>query len=264
VNYYNEKNPDAAQWIRNLIDLGAVPRGIVDDRSIEDVHPSDLDGFVQCHFFAGIAGWSLALQLAGWPEDRPVWTGSCPCQPFSAAGEGLGFADERHLWPAFFHLIEQRKPSDVLGEQVAREDGLAWLDLVFADLGAAGYATGAANLCAAGVGAPHSRQRLYWVAHAANGRREGLQRSPRIEVPKDRAPQALDAWHGTGDPFEDWPKLLAGTCIRSLADGVPSTLEVRPALRAYGNAIVPQVAQAFIESVMETTWTSAQTATAPE
>lgn len=166
MNYYNEIDPHAAQWLRNLIDAGLIPAGDVDTRSIEDVTPNELRGYTQCHFFAGIGGWPLALHLAGWPDDRPVWTGSCPCQPFSQAGKGAGFADERHLWPAFFHLIEQCRPSVVFGEQVASKDGLAWLDLVQADLEGAGYACGAADLCAAGVGAPHIRQRLYWVAHA--------------------------------------------------------------------------------------------------
>ena len=88
MNYYNEFDPYAAQWLRNLIDAGHIPKGEVDSRSIKDVKASDLTGFVQCHFFAGLGGWSHALRLAGWPEDRPVWTGSCPCQPFSAAGAG--------------------------------------------------------------------------------------------------------------------------------------------------------------------------------
>ena len=107
MNYYNEFDPQAAQWLRNLITAGLIPAGDVDERSIEDVKPNDLRGYTQCHFFAGIGGWPLALDLAGWPRDRPVWTGSCPCQPFSAAGRGDGFADQRHLWPAWFHLIRE-------------------------------------------------------------------------------------------------------------------------------------------------------------
>ncbi|WP_146074525.1 DNA cytosine methyltransferase, partial [Pectobacterium brasiliense] len=159
--YYNEIEPYAAQWLRNLIAANLIAPGIVDERSIEDVTPSDLAGFTQCHFFAGIGVWSYALRRAGWPDDKPVWTGSCPCQPFSAAGKGDGFADERHLWPSFFHLIEQCKPPVVFGEQVASSDGLEWFDLVQADLENAGYAATAFDICAAGVGAPHIRQRLF-------------------------------------------------------------------------------------------------------
>lgn len=173
--YYNEFDPAAAAWLRELIKAGHIAPGVVDERSIEDVLPSDLRGFTQCHFFAGIGVWSYALRQAGWSDDRPVWTGSCPCQPFSAAGKGSGFDDERHLWPAFHHLIEQCRPAIVLGEQVASKDGLAWLDLVQTDLEGAGYACGAVDTCAAGFGAPHIRQRLYWVGYAIG---EGLEGYP--------------------------------------------------------------------------------------
>lgn len=191
--YYNEIDPNAAQWLRELIKMGAIAPGDVDERSIEDVFPDDLRTYSQCHFFAGVGGWSLALRLAGWPDDRPVWTGSAPCQPFSAAGKGGGIADERHLWPALFWLISQCRPETVFGEQVASKDGLGWWDIVSADLEGAGYACGANDLCAPGLAAvakipvdfvdeftgkpftvllrdvpssaPHLRQRLYWVAN---------------------------------------------------------------------------------------------------
>lgn len=172
--YYNEIDPYAAQWLRNLIARGLIAPGDVDERSIVDVHPDDLRGYEQCHFFAGIGGWSLALRLAGVPDARPVWTGSCPCQPFSAAGKQRGSDDERHLWPAFFRLIRERRPPIVFGEQVAGAAGLAWLDHVCADLEGAGYAAAAADLCAAGVGAPHIRQRLYWVADAEHSERRSI------------------------------------------------------------------------------------------
>lgn len=168
--YYNEFDSGAAAWLRELIRMGAIADGDVDERSIEDVYPSDLRGYTQCHFFAGIGGWSYALRLAGWPDDRPVWTGSCPCQPFSSAGKGSAFADERHLWPAFLHLIKERKPSVVLGEQVASKDAEPWLDLVQDDLEGLGYAVGAVPFPSASVGAPHIRDRLYWVADAAGSR----------------------------------------------------------------------------------------------
>lgn len=171
--YYNEIDPYAAQWLRNLINAGHIAPGIVDERSIEDVYPSDLRGFTQCHFFAGIGVWSHALRSAGWSDDRPVWTGSCPCQPFSAAGQGAGFADERHLWPAFQHLIKECKPAVVLGEQVASKDADPWIDLVCTDLEALGYAFGATPFPSASVGAPHIRDRLYWVGDSSGARLEG-------------------------------------------------------------------------------------------
>ena len=167
--YYNEIDPYAAQWLRNLITAGHIAPGFVDERSIEDVTPNELRGYTQCHFFAGIGVWSHALRQAGWPDDKPVWTGSCPCQPFSAAGKGGGFDDERHLWPAFHHLIEQCKPATVIGEQVASKDAESWLDLVQVDLEALDYAFGAVPFPSASVGAPHIRDRLYWVADRSIG-----------------------------------------------------------------------------------------------
>ncbi len=161
--YYNEIDPFAAAWLRKLIEAGHVADGEVDERDIRDVHPADLRGFAQVHMFAGIGGWSRALRLADWGDDRPVWTGSCPCQPFSQAGRGGGVADERHLWPHFHHLINECRPGRVYGEQVSSPDGLAWFDLVQADLEGSGYAAAALDICAASVGAPHIRQRLYWV-----------------------------------------------------------------------------------------------------
>ncbi|WP_445611717.1 DNA cytosine methyltransferase [Hafnia alvei] len=163
--YYNEIDPYAAQWLRNLIAAGHIAAGDVDERSIEDVTPDDLRNYTQCHFFAGIGVWSYALRRAGWSDDKPVWTGSCPCQPFSAAGQGGGFDDERHLWPHFHYLIEQCRPPIVFGEQVASKDGLCWFDLVQADLEGANYAVGFAVLPACGVGAPHKRERLFFGAY---------------------------------------------------------------------------------------------------
>lgn len=164
MNYYNEFDPYAAQWLRNLIKAGHIPVGDVDDRSITDVCARDLKGYTQCHFFAGIGGWSRALQLAEFPTDRQVWTGSCPCQPFSVAGKGKGTDDERHLWPVWFNLIKECQPSVIFGEQVAAAMGHGWIDGVFADLENEDYACAAAIIPACSVGAPHRRERLWFVA----------------------------------------------------------------------------------------------------
>jgi DNA (cytosine-5)-methyltransferase 1 len=166
MNYYNEFDPKAAAWLQQLISQNIIPNGHVDTRSITDVTANDLAEYTQCHFFAGIGGWSRALFLAGVPSTTPLWTGSCPCQPFSNAGKRRGTEDERHLWPTWKQLIAQCKPPIVFGEQVASADGRNWLASVRSDLETLDYAVGAADLCAAGIGAPHIRQRLWFVGMA--------------------------------------------------------------------------------------------------
>ena len=169
--YYNEWDAYAAQWLRNLISAGHLPAGEVDTRSIADVRPDDLAGFRQCHFFAGIGGWALAARLAGWPDDRELWTGSCPCQPFSVAGKCAGTDDERHLWPHQFRLLRACRPAVWMGEQVAAAVGKDWLDGVLADLEGIGYAGRAVVVPACAVDGPHRRDRLWIVADASG---EGL------------------------------------------------------------------------------------------
>ena len=117
--YYNEIDPQKAAWLRELIREKVIADGEVDERSIAEINPQKLAGFTQCHFFAGIGVWSYALRLAGWPDDRPCWTGSCPCGPFSSAGLQKGFLDERHLWPEWFRLVNACRPVIIFGEQVA-------------------------------------------------------------------------------------------------------------------------------------------------
>jgi len=177
TSYYNEFDPYAAQWLRNLIDAGLIAPGTVDTRSIVDVQPDDLAGYRQCHFFAGIGGWSLAARLAGWSDDRELWTGSAPCQPFSVAGQGKAQADDRHLWPHLARLVRARRPAVLMGEQVAAAVGKDWLDGVFADLEGIDYACGAAVVPACAVDAPHRRDRLWFVAHASGERRQQIARS---------------------------------------------------------------------------------------
>lgn len=164
--YYNEFKPEAAHMLRQLIKDGHIASGDVDERSITGVTADDIKGYSQCHFFAGIGGWSVALRLAGWPDDRPVWTGSCPCQPFSSAGKQKGKADERHLWPEWFRLISECRPATVFGEQVESAIAHGWLDDVYNDMEGQGYAVGSAVLPACAVGKPHQRKRLWFVGNA--------------------------------------------------------------------------------------------------
>lgn len=167
--YYNEFNPDAAAWLRELIKRKLIADGEVDERSIIDVQANDIRGFSQCHFFAGIGGWSYALRLAGITDDYPVWTASLPCQPFSAAGKQLGKEDERHLLPHFTELVKQCKPNRIFGEQVEGAIRHGWLDDLQTTMEAENYAVGHCVLGAHSVGAYHQRQRLYWVAQRELG-----------------------------------------------------------------------------------------------
>jgi DNA (cytosine-5)-methyltransferase 1 len=184
--YYNEIDRFACDWLSNLMDAGLITPGKIDDRSIHDVGPDDLDGFQRVHFFAGIGGWDYSLNLAGWSGS--VWTGSCPCQPFSLAGAQKGFDDTRHLWPEFKRLIAERRPATVFGEQVA--SATEWLRLVRSELEAMGYAVGAMPIEAAGAGANHLRDRFWFVAYSQGvGRRE---RWPEHEVRSWRVPAAND------------------------------------------------------------------------
>lgn len=230
--YYNEINPYAAQWLRNLMAAGHIPDGYVDNRSIEEVEPHDLFGFDRCHFFAGVGGWAHAARLAGWPDDRPLWTGSCPCQPWSVAGKQKGHDDERDLWPHYRRLVEACRPPVLAGEQVASPLGRGWLSGVRSDLEAMGYDFWAADLCAAGVGAPHIRQRLYWVGDAD---RERPQRhGGHLECPGERT-----TWARLQEP--DW-KEFAGS-VQLFPDGVSSRVGT---LRAAGNTVVPRLAAAVL------------------
>jgi DNA (cytosine-5)-methyltransferase 1 len=288
--YYNENDPFAAAWLRNLIAAGHIAAGDVDERSIVNVWPVDLLGYEQCHFFAGIGGWSYALRLAGVADDAGVWTGSCPCQPFSGAGKKKGFEDERHLWPEWFRLIRESRPPIIFGEQVDRAE--IWLDAVFADLEAQDYACGAAILPACGVGAPHRRNRIWFVANtergelwkqsgwsggargeetslvAINGAKRHLADTTGVGRGERRPgrPSGVDQGlcntesplantnsepaigaaitRGERDPWHTEP------AVGRVVDGLSYQL-AEPYLRAFGNAIVPQVAAEFIKAVME-------------
>lgn len=247
--YYNEIDPHAAQWLRNLIAGGHIAAGDVDERSITDVRSDDVRGYRQCHFFAGIGGWSLAMRLAGWPDERPAWTGSVPCQPYSVASVGHGGAqgprDERDLWPPFFGLLRELAPTTVFGEQVASSIQWGWWDRAALDLESAGYAAASAVLRADAYGADHERKRLYWLADAGRARWEGHQPLDGVSVAAP-APFAVN-----GDPLTRARRALDGDYSGLLpCDGLSVQLE-RLATKGYGNAIVPKVGGDFIRAFID-------------
>lgn len=257
---YNEIEPYACDWLENLIAAGHIAPGTVDRRSIKEIEPDDVRHARQFHAFAGIGVWSYALRLAGWPTDRPVWTGSCPCQPFSLAGKQIGKEDDRHLWPSWFRLVKECRPPFVFGEQVGSEPGLDWFGAVSADLEGEGYAVAGADLPAAGVGASHRRQRLWFFAMAdADGSRcRKPSRAEPVEaqlLPAERSGghlvRSLAFPPGPFD-FAGWSRdIIRGRSQPGILRGIDGPSARVGRLRAYGNAIVPQVAAAFIRSALE-------------
>lgn len=247
MNYYNEWDKPTALWLEELIRQGLIPKGDVDTRSITEVKAHEVKHYTQRHWFAGIGGWAFALKLAGWPENEPIDTGSCPCQPISSAGKGAGHTDERHLWPEFHGLIRELAPSTVIGEQVANEDGLEWIDGVSLDLEELGYDVASADLPAASGGLHHKRQRFFFFANSDRSGRKGfrLRAKPAGEA-RQGGPYSKMALLAH-DPFgrgPGWPAPL----VRVLDDGLPGDVEL---LRGYGNAICPEVGAAFIQAAEE-------------
>lgn len=331
THYYNEFHAGAADWLDELIRLGAIPAGFVDRRSVTDVRPSDLEGVTRADFFAGIGGWAEALRLAGQAETAGIWTGSPPCQPFSVAGKKLGFEDPRHLAPQFLDLVGKCRPRWLFGEQVSRALRLGWARFVQDELQKHGYITAFAVLPAGGVGSPHRRERVFFGAYDMvntnrDDDRRAIQRSRRTPPPARRAGKDVASWltlgtsnaHGMGDtgsagrerglqgrtdqewqtvpgyagrisPIDytdplrgfwsgsDWvlcrdggirpvesgvvplvdgfsPRVGSGSDQGAPSQGynIMNTAEAAAnRLRGYGNAIVPQVAAAFVRNFME-------------
>lgn len=284
--YYNENDPYAVAWLRELIARGLIAPGDVDDRSIKDVQPEDVRGYAQCHFFAGIAGWSYALRLAGWDDDRPIWTGSCPCQPFSVSGNQRGFDDPRDLWPDFFRIIRAERPPVIMGELTAKKAGRAWFDRTYADLENENYASRGVTIPSCAVNAPNERERLYWIAVAnadcprqfqckrivTNERRrisyqndcsmgdtDATRLAIRLGVTQDsctqfKAAQRTDDTPGFWDEYEwiachdgKWRRAKPGTPM--LVAGFSGRVSLWKGL---GNAINPQLAKEVIMAYMET------------
>lgn len=238
--------------------------------------------------FAGIGGFDLGLERAGmickwqveidlfcqgvlakrWPsvkrygdirgcgkqnlEAVDLICGGFPCQDISYAGKGAGIEKETRsgLWFEFNRIICDLRPRYVVVENV-----LALLrrgmGTILGGLASSGYDAEWQVVSACAFGAPHTRKRVFIVAYPAGNRREGNMRETILQTTHDLSLEALGTWHGSGNPFEDVEKLLGtpGTC--RLPDGVPSTLAVRPALRCYGNAVVPQVAEWIGSRIIE-------------
>lgn len=252
--YYNEINPGACEVLRELIKAGMIPAGDVDERDIREVTADDVRGYTQCHWFAGGGGWPLAFRISGWPDSRPVWSASCPCQPYSIVGEGAGYADERDLWPTFWNLAAAEKPPVVFGEQVPESIKHGWLDRVHDDMEAAGYEPWSVIIPACAVDKWHERERIFFVGDADSQGLEGHAGDGSAFIEGALADGYL-AEAGVCNPereacyVEGWDGLhrLLKPGIDLLVDGVPAGL-AKLCAESLGNAIVPRVAAEFIRA----------------
>lgn len=194
--YYNEIDGFCCGALKRNIERGWLPPGDIDTRDIREVQPEDLRGYGQVHLFAGIGGFGLAARLAGWPDERPLWTGGYPCQPFSVAGLQAGISDDRYLWPEVARLLEgaSERPPWCLFENVDGHTALG-LDRTLFDLETLEYAGRPFWIPACAVKAPHERMRVWIVAR-------DLADAERAER-RTGEPGGDDAhWHDAGRPQE--------------------------------------------------------------
>jgi DNA (cytosine-5)-methyltransferase 1 len=130
-----------------------------------------------------------------------IITGGFPCQPFSVAGKQKGTSDDRHLWPEMFRIIQELKPRWVIGENVKGlvnlQDGMVF-ETVCTDLEGEGYEVRAFNIPAAGVGAPHRRERIWIVAH----RKESMVNADDVRLEQHNETKEETSWWRTSTTFE--------------------------------------------------------------
>jgi DNA (cytosine-5)-methyltransferase 1 len=202
------------------------------------------------------------LRIAGWEDDRAVWTGSCPCQPFSRAGKRKAQSDDRHLWPQWSRLIQELRPAIIFGEQVEAAIACGWLDEVANDLETKDYAFGASVLSTLAVEIPDNRERIFFVGNceydgwdgpkAVGGTTTSIHCSEEGEnITIEPSGAGASRVLSYGDiqwkkyPHGKTKAVKPGICL--LADGVPSRVAE---IHALGNAINPEIAARFIRAVM--------------
>jgi DNA (cytosine-5)-methyltransferase 1 len=217
-----------------------------------------------------------------------ILTGGFPCQPYSAAGKRLGKEDDRHLWPEMLRAIREIQPRWVVGENVhgiVNWNGGLVFEEVQADLENEGYEVQPFILPAASVNAPHRRDRVWFVAYNGckynfntctnrtmcneceggsnyeewldantNSKRQPWSRDTRgIGEKRQRRNQRLGKFC---DTKHQWQECTSKPIICGLDDGIPRELDSitfpkwrRESIKAYGNAIVPQVVYPIFKAI---------------
>lgn len=217
-------------------------------------------------------------------QEMVIVTGGFPCQPFSHAGRRKGTSDDRYKWPEMFAVIRNVQPDWIIAENVrglaSWNDGMV-LETVCTDLEGEGYEVQPFIVPAAGVGAPHKRERVWIVAHAFNSGQGGAERESAAtsdSIQKEYRTQDGTTWKperadsdGTNNESNgkwqmDWREVALATCHDGVDDGlsyrlhgatsrgkrtdvISASQHRKERLKACGNAIVPQVAMEIFRSI---------------
>lgn len=176
-----------------------------------------------------------AERLAGDGIRPDIITGGFPCQPFSTAGKQRGKDDDRHLWPEMYRLIQECRPSYVIGENVAGFISLGLDDVLF-DLEAVGYTARSIVIPACAVGRDHWRQRVWILAYPMPGVGQMGRNASRVWRESEQIP-----WYGMGEEKTP-PRVVGGF------DGIPSGLD---RIRCLGNSVVPQIPELIGRAILE-------------
>lgn len=183
-------------------------------------------------------------------EKIDILTGGFPCQPYSNAGKRLGKEDDRHLWPHMLRAVREVKPRFVVGENVSGlvswNEGMVF-DEVHADLEAEGYEVQAVLLPACGKNAPHRRERVWFIANANSirpPRQEHGEKKSRFDSKKNKT----NGWKNF--PTKS-PICRGDDGLSSRLDGITFPKWRNESIKAYGNAIVPQVALEIFKAIQE-------------
>lgn len=186
-------------------------------------------------------------------EPIDIISGGFPCQPFSVSGKQLGGKDDRYLWPEFARLIEEFKPSWIVGENVVGIIDLA-LDDVLADLERIGYSSRAFVIPACAVGAKHERQRVFIVgfnADRSNADRERNARKPRNDIEQRKGKKNIkerDKWQHELGAVDDAQTFSTYAGAMRELHGIPQRMD---RLKSLGNAVVPQQVYPILKAIAD-------------
>lgn len=186
-----------------------------------------------------------------------VLSGGFPCQPYLIAGERKGKDDERHLWPEFLRAIREIQPRIVLGENVRGlvnwNGGLVFHE-VQTDLEAEGYEVIPFLLPSAGIGAPHERYRVFFIAYSNSSKRS--ERGVYEKKPETAGGYTSPLY--TRKNWSAWEDFPIEPPLRSGNNGIPSGLDgitvprwTDETIKAAGNAVVPQLIYQIFKSIQE-------------